>query len=109
MTNTAVIPSRQRRTVLRAAGGAIALAALPRALARQPLLTGAEMDAIALEFVPDAARLHPSLQPRFAPGSRCGACYFFQGRPSSEAAPCTVFAGYRVPATGWCREFAPRS
>jgi hypothetical protein len=99
----------QRRAVLQAAAGALALAALPRALARQPLLTGAEMDAIALEFVTDATRLHPSLQPRYTPGSRCGECFFYQGRRSSDAAPCTVFAGYRVPATGWCREFAPRS
>lgn len=109
MTESRVLHSRQRRTVLRAAGGALALCALPRAVARQPLLTGTEMDAIALEFVPDASQLHPSLQPRYTPGSRCAECYFFQGSRSSETAPCTVFAGYRVPATGWCREFAPRS
>ena len=109
MTKTGVIHSRQRRSVLRAAGGAIALAALPKAVARLPLLTGTEMDAIALEFVPDATRLYPSLQPRYTPGSRCSECYFYQGGRSSETAPCTVFAGYRVPATGWCREFAPRS
>jgi hypothetical protein len=107
---SAIAVSRQRRrAVLQAAAGALTLFVLPRALARAPLLTGTEADAIALEFVADAATLHPSLQPRYTPGSRCAACYFFQGRRKSESAPCTVFAGYRVPATGWCREFAPRS
>jgi len=109
MTNPPAVSRQQRRAVLRAAAGAIALAALPKAVAVQPLLTGAEMDAVALEFVPDAAQLHPSLQPRYVPGSRCSQCYFFQGRRTSDAAPCTVFAGYRVPGAGWCREFAPRT
>jgi hypothetical protein len=103
------VSRQQRRALLRAAAGAIALAALPKALARQPLLTGTEIDAIALEFVPDATRLHAALQPRYKPGSRCGECYFFQGRRQSDAAPCTVFAGYRVPSAGWCREFTPRT
>jgi hypothetical protein len=109
MRNRSAVGCQERRAILRAAAGAIALAALPKALARPPLLTGTEMDAIALEFVPDATRLHPSLQPRYKPGSRCGECYFFQGRRQSDAAPCTVFAGYRVPSGGWCREFAPRT
>ncbi len=99
---------RKRRALLQAAAGALSLVALPRALARPPLLTGAEPDAVALEFVPDATHIDPAAQPRFKQGSRCSRCYFFQGRKSSDDAPCTVFAGYRVPASGWCREFAPR-
>ena len=102
-------PGLTRRTVVKAAVGALALLALPRALARMPLLTGTEADAVALEFVPDASGLDAATQPRFAPGSRCAACYFYQGAGKAEAAPCTVFAGWRVPATGWCREFAPKS
>jgi hypothetical protein len=98
----------KRRALLQAAAGALALVALPKALARRPLLTGVEPDAVALEFVPDATRIDPAAQPRFKQGSRCSRCYFFQGRTSSNDAPCTVFAGYRVPASGWCREFAPR-
>ena len=109
MTHIHAAPGNPRRAVLQAAAGVLALAALPKALARLPLLDGTEADAIALEFVPDATRLDPAMHPRYAPGSRCAACYFFDGRPSAESAPCTVFAGYRVPSTGWCREYSPRS
>ena len=109
MKHALAAPAPPRRAVLQAAAGALALAALPKALARLPLLDGTESDAIALEFVPDATQLDPVIQPRYTPGSRCAACYFFDGRPSADSAPCTVFAGYRVPATGWCREFSPRS
>lgn len=109
MERAAAVTCHRRRTLLKAAAGAITLLVAPRAVARLPLLTGSEPDAIALEFVTDATRLHPSLQPRYTPGARCAACFFYQGRRSTEDAPCTVFAGYRVPATGWCREFAPRT
>ena len=109
MRHAAVVTRCQRRALLQAATGALTLLVVPKALASLPLLSGDEMDAIALEFVSDAAQLHPSLQPRYTPGARCAECFFFQGRRSSESAPCTVFAGYRVPATGWCREYAPRS
>ena len=97
----------RRRALLQAAAGALTLLVAPKALAR-PRLKGDEPDAVTLEFVPDAARLDPAVQPRFVPGSRCSRCYFFQGKASSHSAPCTMFAGYRVPATGWCRQFAPR-
>jgi hypothetical protein len=97
-----------RRAVLQAAAGALALLALPPARARMPLLTGAEQDAVALEFTPDAARLHASLQPLYVAGSRCAQCAFYQGRRSDETAACTVFAGWRVPAAGWCREFVAK-
>lgn len=99
---------RHRRSILKAAAGGLALLTLPPAIARQPLLKGDELDAIALGFVADATGLDPLVQPEYKPGSRCAACYFFQGGRKSESAPCTVFAGYRVPATGWCREFAAR-
>jgi hypothetical protein len=100
-------PLHKRRTLLKAAAGALTLLAVPKTLARMPLLNGTEPDAVTLEFVPDATLIDPVARPGFEPGSRCSECYFFQGR-STDAAPCTVFTGYRVPATGWCREFARR-
>ena len=103
------VHEHRRRAILQAAAGGLALLALPKAFARLPLLKGDELDALALDFVADAALLDPSAQPLFKPGSRCARCYFFQGRPSDDDASCAVFAGFRVPATGWCREFAPRS
>jgi hypothetical protein len=107
MTHATRVHCHKRRALLQTAAGALVLLAAPKALARLPLLKGTEADAVALEFVPDASRIDPAAQPRFEPGSRCGRCYFFQDA-SSDAAPCSVFAGYRVPATGWCREFVPR-
>jgi hypothetical protein len=98
---------QKRRALLQAASGVLTLLVVPPASAR-PLLKGDEPDAVTLEFVPDAGRLDSAAQPRFVAGSRCSRCYFFQGKASSHSAPCTMFAGYRVPATGWCRQFATR-
>jgi hypothetical protein len=108
MKRAHAVAKPHRRAFLRAMASAFALLAAPRAVGRPPMLKGTEMDAIALEFVADAARLHPSLQPLYVPGSRCAKCFFYQGRRDDTSAACTVFAGYRVPATGWCREFAKR-
>ena len=109
MERAHAVPGLERRAILKAAAGTLALLALPKAFARQPLLKGTELDAVTLAFVADATALDPTVQPLYTPGSRCARCFFFQGRRSADAAPCTVFAGYRVPATGWCREFSPRS
>jgi len=108
MTCSAAVPDLERRTLLKAAAATLALLAAPKCLARMLLLTGTEPDAVALDFVADAARIDPAAQPLYRPGSRCAGCFFFQGRASDDAAPCTVFAGWRVPQAGWCRQFAPR-
>lgn len=108
MRHAHTVAKPQRRAFLRAMASAFALLAAPPALGRPPILKGTEMDAIALEFVADATHLHPSLQPLYVSGSRCAKCFFYQGRRDDESAACTVFAGYRVPATGWCREFTKR-
>lgn len=94
--------------MIRAGASLMALAALP-AVPAMPVLRESEPDATLLEYTSDAGRLDPALQPLFAPGSRCAACYFYQGRKSTDYAPCTVFAGWRVSARGWCREFRPRA
>jgi hypothetical protein len=108
MTTTANDADHTRRALIAGGVALVALAAVPRALARLPLLAEDEPDAVALSFVTDAARLDPAAQPLFKPGSRCTSCFFYQGGRSSDSAPCTVFAGWRVPASGWCREFTPR-
>ena len=109
MRQASEVDRQRRRALLKAGAGTFALLALPQAFARQPLLKGTELDAVALGFVADASGLDPRVQPAYTPGSRCADCFFFQGRRSNDAAPCTVFAGYRVPAAGWCREFSPRT
>jgi len=102
------VPDSRRRALMKGAAAALALLAAPKGLARPPLLTRAEPDAVALEFVDDAATLDATGQPLYQAGSRCAGCFFFQGDAGDETAPCTVFAGWRVPRSGWCREFAPR-
>lgn len=98
----------RRRGLLQAGGALAALAALPVHPA-MPVLRETEPDAVALEYTPDARVLDPAAQPLYVPGSRCAGCYFFQGRRSSDVAPCTIFAGWRVSPDGWCREFKPRA
>lgn len=36
-------------------------------------------------------------------GEDCGNCRFYQG--SGDYAPCTIFGGKKVPATGWCKSW----
>jgi hypothetical protein len=98
----------RRRHLIRAGASLAALAALP-AVPAMPVLRPTETDAVTLEYTPDSNRLDPANQPLYIPGSRCANCYFYQGRKSSDYAPCTVFAGWRVSADGWCREFRPRA
>jgi hypothetical protein len=98
----------KRRDVLHAAAGLFALALAPRVQARLRLLKETHPEAVAMNYVADAASLDTAAQPEFVAGSRCTGCYFFQGRSSDETAPCTVFAGWRVNAQGWCRGFAAR-
>lgn len=100
----------KRRSFSRKAWALLALCAAPRlAFGRMPLLAGTEAEAVAHEFAGDATHLDPARQPAYRRGDRCARCYFYQGRPAKDAAPCSVFAGWRVPATGWCREFKSRA
>ena len=98
----------KRRCLIQAGASLAALAALP-AVPAMPVLRPTEPDAVTLGYTPDSALLNPGTQPLYVPGSRCARCYFFQGRKASGYAPCTVFAGWRVSADGWCSEFKPRA
>lgn len=40
-------------------------------------------------------------------GQHCGNCRYYQG--SGDYAPCTIFGGKKVPATGWCSTWVAAS
>lgn len=70
-----------------------------QALKRLPL---DNPQAKALAYTEDAGKAqHPS----FKPGSNCGNCQFFTA--ATEA--CTLFAGFSVPAKGWCAAWAKKA
>ena len=98
----------KRRDLLQAGAGLVVLAFAPRGLAAMPVLEETHPDAVALNYVADASKVNREAHPEFVPGNRCAGCFFFHGRGAAATAPCTVFAGYRVNANGWCREFKER-
>jgi len=74
-----------------------------------PLVSETEPQAVAVGYVADARRANLARFPRFHRGQHCAACQQYQGLPSAPTAPCTVFAGRQVQASGWCSSFRLRT
>ena len=81
----------------------------PAANANLPLLAETDPQAQALGYVGDAAGVDTSRFPQYTAGSRCENCALYQGKPGSEQAPCPIFAGRQVRATGWCSAYSPKA
>jgi hypothetical protein len=80
------------------AGAAIAAGAR----AQQPMVNEKDPQAVALGYVADAKGVDKAKFPKYAPPQHCANCQLYQGAATAPDAPCAIFAGKRVPATGWC-------
>jgi hypothetical protein len=67
-----------------------------------------EPTAVALGYVTDAKRADKVKFPKYAPPQHCAICQFYQGAATVPMAPCTIFAGKRVAAVGWCSAFVAK-
>jgi hypothetical protein len=77
--------------------------------AELPLLDASDPQAKALGFVTDASAVSAATNPTFKTGQKCAVCAQFQGKSSDTAAGCSIFAGHRVPAGGWCQAWGQKS
>lgn len=101
----------KRRTII------LATAHFPAALAAG-LATGAlaatvvsELDptAVSLGYKTDASKVDRVKFPKYAPPAACASCSLYQGKASDTKAPCTIFQGNLVAATGWCSAYTARA
>jgi hypothetical protein len=81
-----------------------------RLLQAQPAMVS-ESDPMAkqLNFVTNATKVDKQKATTYQPGQKCGGCQLFQGAAGAAAAPCAIFSGKQVPATGWCSAYAKKS
>jgi hypothetical protein len=64
--------------------------------------------AVSLGFVAVASRADSSKYKNYVQGQACGNCSLFVGKAGDSQAPCTLFAGRQVPATGWCSAYVKK-
>ena len=98
-----------RRRFIQIAPAAAALLATGRAPAQAPMLDEKDPQAAALAYVADASKVDKAKYPKYAPGQVCSNCQLYQGDAASSNAPCTLFAGKRVAAKGWCSAWVKKA
>ena len=88
-------------------GGAI----LPRIASADEGTHVSETDrsAQALGYHQDAGTIDQVKYPKYAPGQMCANCKFFQGATGDEYAPCQLYPGKAVHATGWCSGYTAKT
>ena len=83
-----------------AAGSALASA---KAMAQTPArLSESDPQAAALGYKNDTKAVDKAKFPKHDPSQACNNCMLFQGKPTDEAAACTLFPGKHVAGPGWC-------
>jgi hypothetical protein len=99
-----------RRTILQwvPAASVSLLAGMASAQATKPV-DEKEPQAAALGYVTDAKRADKAKFPKYAPPQHCAICQFYQGAATTATAPCTIFAGRHVVATGWCSAYVAKA
>jgi hypothetical protein len=99
-----------RRDFIRSAAlsGVVAFAA-SEALADAPVLDEKDPQAVALGYVPDAAKANKAKYPNFAAGQQCSTCQFYQGKAGAAMGPCPLYGGKQVSAKGWCSAYAKKA
>ena len=100
-----------RREVLKLIGGALAWFATVRlealAAAELPHLTDANPSAASLGYTEDSSGVDSHKFPQHQPDQRCANCKFFQGTGATYA-PCQLYPGNAVNASGWCAGYAAK-
>jgi hypothetical protein len=79
-----------------------------RAAAPPTLIDVNDPTSKALGYVVDATKVDAKANPTFKPGQHCANCIQFQGKPTDKQAPCPIFLGKLVYATGWCKVWAQK-
>jgi len=89
--------------------GAAALCANAALAAGVASVDPKDPQAVALGYVPDAAKADKAKYPKYAAGQACGSCQLYQGKPADAAAPCALFGGKQVAGKGWCSAYVKKA
>jgi hypothetical protein len=105
-------PNISRRRTLTRLIQAVLLSAAPwpalRARAEPPHLTAANPTAASLGYTEDSAAVDAHKFPQHDAAQRCANCKYFQGSGGSGYAPCALYPGNEVNASGWCAGYVAR-
>lgn len=97
--------SISRRTFLfqsAVVSSSVALLSLSNAQAAAPMVSEADPQAKAVNYVSDAKK-----SPKAKQGQACSGCALYQGG-SAKAGGCAIFPGKQVASSGWCSAWAKK-
>ena len=101
-----------RRDLLRSMAGVIFSAGSLRAAsivaAELPHLTAANPSAATLGYTEDSSTVDAQRFPTHKSGQRCASCKYFQPNADARYAPCLLYPGNAVSASGWCAGYVPK-
>jgi hypothetical protein len=79
-----------------------ATAPLPASGDALTMLDEKDVQAAALGYAADGARVDRERFKAYVPGHQCDGCAQYSGKAGETAGPCAIFQGKRVAAGGWC-------
>ena len=82
---------------------------MPSTSASMPLVDENSPQAVALNYVNDAARANTSKVANHVAGSNCANCALYAGKPGDPEGMCPLFSGKHVAAKGWCSSWAKKA
>jgi hypothetical protein len=74
-----------------------------------PMVDEKDTQAVALNYVDDAARANTAKVPNHVAGSQCSNCALYLGKPGDAAGMCPLFSGKQVAAKGWCSSWVKKA
>lgn len=77
--------------------------------AQLPLLEESDPAAVGLGYVAVASRADSTKYKNYTAGQACDNCSLFAGKAGDTQAPCPLFAGKQVLATGWCSAYVKKA
>lgn len=72
-------------------------------------LSEQDPQAVALGYKDDTAQVDQKKYPNHQTTQVCSGCQFYQGTAKDAQAPCTIFAGRKVAAKGWCSSYVKKA
>ncbi len=76
--------------------------------ANLPLLEESDPAAVGLGYVAVASRADTTKFKNYVAGQACSNCSLYAGTAANPQAPCPLFAGKQVMASGWCSAYVKK-
>ena len=92
-----------------ASAAGIPFSVLAQAQGSAPKLKEDDPQAVSLGYKHDTTKVDQKKFPNHSNAQQCSTCQFYQGSASDAWAPCTIFGGKQVAATGWCSAYVKKS